>query len=154
MFRGIPSIQIPGLSTSCTVKSKHYFSASLFMSFCRPLLEFWTLVRARWGSRGYRCRRNRCSIPQSRPRSPPPHTRRSGWGHRRTVRPPPFQNSPPSARQSGGERKRVITWACGLGAWAIGREILHHVITRGCSGYDWQTDITQRNNISQREVEK
>lgn len=113
-FRGIPSIQIPGLSTSCTVKSKHHsFWASLFMSLCRHLLEFWTLVRVCLGSRGHCCRHSHCSIQRSQLQSPPPQICRHGWCHLRTVPPPPFPGRPASARPSGRVRKRVIT-RCGL----------------------------------------
>lgn len=77
------------------------FRASLFMSCCTQLLEFWTLVRACLGSQGYRRRQCRCSIPQSQLQSPPPRTRRSGRCRRRTVRPRLFQNRSASARQNG-----------------------------------------------------
>lgn len=130
MFRGIPGIQIPGLSTSCTVESKHhYFWAPLFMSLCRRLLESWTLVRLCSGSQGYRCHRFRCSIPQSQLQSPPPRTRRRGWCRPRTARPPRFPDRPVSARQSGRKRKRVIT-QCGQSPRCMGGEV-SPVITRG-----------------------
>lgn len=111
MFRGIPrSIQMAGLTTSCTVKRKHHsFRASLFISLSRRLQEFWTLVQVCLGSRGFRCQHSHCSIPRNQLQSPSPQTCRSEWCHLRTVHPPLLPDSPTSARQTGGERKKVNT---------------------------------------------
>lgn len=106
MFTGIPSIQILGLSASCTVENKHHsFWASLFMSLCKHLPEFWTLGRVYLGSRGHCCHHSRCSIRRSQLQSPLPQICSRGWCHRRNVRPPLFPWRPASARSSGRVRK-------------------------------------------------
>lgn len=122
MFRRIPrSFQIAGLTTSCTAKRKHhYFGASLFISLCTRLQEFWTLVRACLGSQGYRCHHSRCSIPRNQLQSPSLQTCRSEWCHLRIAHPPLLPDSPTSARQSVGERKSVISQSgqsLGDGRW-------------------------------------
>lgn len=122
------------------------------MFFCTHLQEFWILVRVRWGSRDFRCRRIHCSNRRSQPPSRPLQTHRSGWCRQRSVHPPLIQSNPVSVR---GERKRaqkqVVMTPSELNPQDV-RGDNTAVVRLGSSGYGWHSDITHWTNTSPKHL--